>query len=127
MGARYLIDTNVAIGYLDSILPERGLEFMDNVPAIILSVVTRIELLSWRNATKSQLTVLESYISDAKVFDLSEAVIRKTIAIRKEHGLKLPDAIIAATSLVHDLTLLTRNTSDFNRITGLEVINPWEI
>lgn len=127
MGARYLIDTNVTIGYLDSVLPERGLEFMDNVPTIMLSVVTRIELLSWRSATKSQLVVLESYINDAKVFDLSEAVIRKTIDIRKEQRVKLPDAIIAATALIHDLTLLTRNTSDFNRITGLEIINPWEI
>jgi len=93
----------------------------------MLSVVTRIELLSWRSATKSQLVVLESYINDAKVFDLSEAVIRKTIDIRKEQRVKLPDAIIAATALIHDLTLLTRNTSDFNRITGLEIINPWEI
>lgn len=122
-----MIDTNVVIGHLDSVLPEKGLEFMDDLPTIMLSVVTRIELLSWRSATESQLTVLESYISDAKVFDLSEAIIKKTIYIRKEHHIKLPDAIIAATALVHGLILLTRNTSDFNRIVGLEIVNPWEI
>lgn len=77
MGAGYLIDTNVVIGHLDSVLPEKGLEFMDDLPTIMLSVVTRIELLSWRRATESQLAVLESYISDAKVFDLSEAIIKK--------------------------------------------------
>lgn len=127
MGAGYLIDTNVAIGYLDNVLPESGLTFMDDIPVIILSVVTRIELLSWRSATKSQLAVLESYIDDARVFDLSEAVIRKTIDIRKEQRVKLPDAVIAATALVHGLVLLTRNTSDFKGIAGLEVVNPWEI
>jgi predicted nucleic acid-binding protein len=38
---------------------------------------------------------------------------------------KLPDAIIAATALVYDLTLLSRNSSDFSGINGLKIINPW--
>ena len=60
-----MIDTNVAIGYLDNALPKSGLAFMDGIPKPILSVVTRIELLSWRNATKPQIAVLEGYINGA--------------------------------------------------------------
>ncbi len=41
--------------------------------------------------------------------------------------IKLPDAIIAATALVHGLTLITRNTKDFNRIEQLDVVNPIEL
>jgi predicted nucleic acid-binding protein len=37
---------------------------------------------------------------------------------------KLPDAIIAATALVNDLTIITRNIKDFDKIEGLEVLNP---
>lgn len=36
------------------------------------------------------------------------------------------DALIAASALVHNLKLVTRNIKDFNRIDGIEIINPWE-
>ena len=39
--------------------------------------------------------------------------------------LPLADGLIAATALVHDLTLWTRNTADFDG-TGVRLINPWE-
>jgi len=38
--------------------------------------------------------------------------------------MKLGDAIIAATAIVHGLTLLTRNTEDFNHLQGLTIIDP---
>ncbi len=34
------------------------------------------------------------------------------------------DALIAATALVHGLTVVTRNVADFER-TGVGVVNPW--
>lgn len=43
-------------------------------------------------------------------------LIDTCIALRKTHHIKLPDAIIAATALVHDLTLISRNISDFKRV-----------
>ncbi|MEK7257684.1 MAG: PIN domain-containing protein [Bacteroidota bacterium] len=44
---------------------------------------------------------------------------------RQFKSIKLPDAIIAATALTHQLTLLTRNVSDFSKIPGLTVVNPF--
>ena len=38
----------------------------------------------------------------------------------------LGDAIIAATALVHGLKLVTRNVDDFEHITGLELLNPFD-
>jgi predicted nucleic acid-binding protein len=38
----------------------------------------------------------------------------------------MPDAIIAASALIHNLTLLTRNDSDFKKIPNINIINPWE-
>ena len=36
------------------------------------------------------------------------------------------DSLIAATALVHHLTLVTRNTKDFDRVKGIILLNPWE-
>jgi len=58
---------------------------------------------------------------------LEEPVILKTIEIRKAYKTKLPDAIVAATALVNEFTIITRNMKDFDKIEGLEVINPYDI
>jgi len=55
---------------------------------------------------------------------MDNKIIIKTILIRKKHKIKLTDAIIAATCLVHGLDVLTRNTKDFENIIGLRVIQP---
>ena len=60
------------------------------------------------------------------VIELEQPIKYKTADIRKKHKIKLPDAIIAATSIVYDLTLVSRNISDFKTIEGLKLINPWD-
>ena len=127
MGAGYLIDTNAVIDYLNNSLPEPAGSFLDLLGEVNISVITRIELLVWRNATKQQIEVLKSYIAQSKVFDLVEPVIERTINIRKSYSIKLPDAIIAATALVYDLTIISRNISDYEKIEGLRLINSYEL
>ena len=55
---------------------------------------------------------------------LRELPVDRTVAegagrIRRETGLRLPDALIAATAIAHDLQLATRNRRDFDRVQGL--------
>jgi len=40
--------------------------------------------------------------------------------------LAMADGLIAATAQVHGLPIITRNTADFARLSGVTVINPWE-
>lgn len=126
MGKGYLADTNSVIEYLENKLPEKILVFMDNLE-MHLSVISRIELLGWSKMTEHQFQQLSGFISASLVYDLSEEIIQNTIKIRKSHRIKLPDAIIAATAITNNLTLITRNTSDFKKIVNLQVINPWDI
>lgn len=63
-------------------------------------------------------------MSDAEILQLSGAIVNQTIEIRKVHKIKLPDAIISATALVHDFKLISRNISDFKNIGGLTVVDP---
>lgn len=45
----------------------------------------------------------------------------------KEEKIKSKKSIIASTAIVHELTLLTRNTADFKSIPELKVANPWRM
>jgi len=61
------------------------------------------------------------------VIPLTETIVDKTIEIRKETKVKLPDAIIAATCLVSDLILITHNVNDFKNIPDLIILDPHTI
>lgn len=129
MGVKYLWDTNTAIYYLQKQFPPDAEKFMDSLlqngqPAI--STITEIELLCWKTATEKDIIVLLNFINDALVIELEQAIKLKTAEIRKANRIKLPDAIIAATALVYDLELITRNINDFKNISGIKLINPWE-
>lgn len=126
MGQGYLIDTNAIIDYLQDRLPENSSAFIEKIDPQ-LSVISRMELLAWPNASDKQLNVLETFIANSTVFSLPEPVVLESIRIRKNFRVKLPDAIIAATSLVFELTLITRNTTDFEKIPGLNLIHSYQI
>lgn len=123
-----MIDTNVVIDYLGNKLPNTGVVFMnsiiDAVPTI--SVITKIEVLGF-NAPDEPYQLLVSFMNDAYVIGLTDSIVEKCIEIRKNYKTKLPDAIIAATALVNGLTIVSRNTKDFQSIAGLTYINPHEL
>ena len=54
---------------------------------------------------------------------ISQEVTLKTIELRKDYKIKLPDALIAATTLVFNFTLVSRNVSDFKKIAGLSCVD----
>lgn len=130
MGIRYLWDTNTVIYYLQQLFSKKAEEFMDDVvkasvPSI--SAITEIELLCWKTATENDIIVLKNFIADSYVFELEQEIKEKTAELRKIYSIKLPDAIIAATAIVNEHTLLSRNTKDFNKIEGLSLLNPFDL
>jgi predicted nucleic acid-binding protein len=76
MAGKYLIDTNAVIDYLDNKLPANAAAMLDE-EELEISVITRMELLAWRNADSQQLSVLNDFISNTVVWDLDEPVILK--------------------------------------------------
>ena len=125
---RYLIDTNTVIDYLARKIPNEGMSFMNEVVNLIpnISIITKIEVLGFNTSAENSL-LLTSFMNDASIFDLTSEVADLTISIRRTHKTKLPDAIIAATALAHGMKLLTRNTSDFKHIAGLDIIDPYNL
>jgi predicted nucleic acid-binding protein len=130
MGIKYLWDTNTAIYYLQQQFPPNAEKFIDDIlkdGQPVISAITEIELLCWKAATEKDMEVLQSFIGDALVIELEQPIKLKTAELRKVYNIKLPDAIIAATALVYDLTLISRNRADFSRINGLKVKDPYNL
>ena len=124
MGPQYLIDTNVVIDFFNGRLPVNGQRLLTAIaPAI--SVITHIELFSKARLSPAEIAQMQRFVQAATVYDTVTAdIVAQTIALRVQHRIKTPDAIIAATALVYDLELITRNLSDFRAIQGLKLVDP---
>lgn len=129
MGTGYLVDTNIAIYTLKGLLPENAADFLAPIlnEGCTMSVVSRIELLGFAFPESHDEVKAKKFIEDSAILPLSDAVASQAIEIRKLHKIKLGDTIIAATALVYDLTLLTRNDVDFKNIAGLKLVNPFMV
>ncbi len=125
---RYLIDTNVISDFFTASLSESGIAFLSNIidDLPIISIITQIELLCW-NTDDDTLSKVKDFIDDCVIADISPKVVAECVHLRKKKKIKLPDAIIAATAIANTLTLITCNTKDFETITGLSLLNPFEL
>ena len=128
MAQGYLLDSNAIIGYLAAKIPASGMEtisaIVDQVPRI--SVISQIEVLRFNDTPENE-KVLSDFVDSSIIYSLSTGIVQRTIELCKKSTIKLPDAIIAATALIEDLILITRNTDDFKNIPDLKLLNPWEI
>ena len=124
----YLIDTNVIANFTSVNFSEKVMDFLadviDKTPNI--SVITKIETLSWRSAIVQEEATVKSFVNYSNIIALSDMIVDECIVIRRNVKMKTPDAIIAATAIVNDFTLLTSDT-DFNRIQNLRILNPFDL
>ena len=93
---------------------------------ISLSAVTLMELyfgaLNKRELAKikSRMKHLETLTIDRIITDAAINLIEQ---YSKSHGLQIPDALIAATGICHDMELLTYNIKDFKFIQGIKLFS----
>lgn len=119
---KYLLDTNIVIYYFNGLTDDEGLHQM-LAESFKISVITKIEFLGWNGfgGDPALHNKGRAFLSHARVLDLSDDIVEQTIRLRQQFKTKTPDAIIAATALINDLTVVTHNTSDFTRL-GLETV-----
>ena len=125
MGQKYLIDTNSLIDAQSGKLPEKGLAFFADAinDYFNVSFITYIEFLGYKAVTKAN----KDFIALANVIEIDKDIIDACIELRKKSSIKLPDAIIASTALVKNLTIITNNEKDFENIEGLKFVNPYKV
>ncbi len=137
----YVLDTNVVseLRKVRSGKADPGVgSWASAVPSgqLFLSSITIHELehgvLLAERVDPTKGAVLRRWLDDsvAAAFDQRVLVVDATVA-RRAAALHVPDpapfrdALIGATALVHGMTLVTRNTKDFTRFDGLDIIDPW--
>jgi len=126
VGQGYLIDTNVISHLFSNRLPETGKEFVTEIinSNFIISVVVEIEVLT-HHEDPEKLPFIEEFISMAEILPLDREITKKAIELRRNNRkLKLGDAIIAATAIINQLTVVSNNVKDFINIKGLKIVNP---
>jgi predicted nucleic acid-binding protein len=111
--ASVLVDTDLFIDHL------RGAhELRAGRHRLAYSVVTRAELFAGTSATAAVVALLAPFREHA----VDRAVAERAGRIRRSAGVRLPDALIAATAIEHDCSLATRNRRDFESIQGLRLL-----
>ena len=127
MGQRYLIDTNVVIGILNKTIKHQNALKLSKIinKDFIVSTVVNIETLGFNAITSDDKIKIESLLSKSTTIYIDKRIQEKAIEIRQTKKMKLSDSIIAATALVHNLTVVTRNETDFWGL-GLTIYNPFD-
>lgn len=110
--ADLLVDTDIFIDHL------RGaVEIKPGRHRLHYSVVTRAELFAGSTATN----LVSQLLAPFKELAVDRAVAERAGRVSREFGLRLSDALIAATALEHGLSVSTRNVKDFSQVRGLRV------
>ncbi len=63
---------------------------------------------------------------DGRILPVDATVARVAASLHVPDPAPVSDALIGATAIANNMVLATRNTRDFGRFPGLEVLNPWE-
>jgi predicted nucleic acid-binding protein len=109
-GDRLLLDTNAVTAVLvgNKLLLRR----LHKADWIGMSIISHIELLSFKGWSDADHMILDQFMKRVKVLGLSaddNNLITTTVRLRQEYHLKLPDAIIAATAICQDAALVTED------------------
>jgi predicted nucleic acid-binding protein len=118
-----LIDSNIII-----YASKPGNEFLHSLiaqPDISVSIITYVETLGFHRLSELEKQFLTEFFANVNLAPLNDAVLLRAITLRQIRGMKLGDALIAATALVAGVTLVTRNTQDFDWIEGLALFDPF--
>lgn len=93
-----------------------------HTPAV--SVVSVIEVLGYHRLTSLEATLFRQFFDATQQLPIDDRVVSRAVALRQSRRLRLGDALIAATALIYEHTLLTHDAHDFANIDGLTVLDP---
>ena len=116
-GIDFIADTNILFYLLSGnkhVEPYKGSQ-------LGISIITEIEMLGWYHISNEEEEIIKGLMNELTIFPLNDRIKELTIQLKQEHRIKIPDAIIGATSQWFNSPLLTAD-KDFRNIDGLNAI-----
>jgi len=110
---RYLVKEKQAVEILEKLI-EKELRIL--VPAIVVA-----EMLSYSKLTETERLILKSFILNFEIVPIDFGIAEIAGILRSKYQIKLPDALISATAIYFDATLLTFDQRDFKKIKELKL------
>ncbi|MFO1490215.1 MAG: type II toxin-antitoxin system VapC family toxin [Kiritimatiellia bacterium] len=107
---RAILDSDVLIDYLQGIARARA--EIDLYARREISIISWMEVLSGAQDEEEK-NAARRFLDSFTVQPLTVEVASEAVALRRQHRIRLPDAIIWATARIHGCLLVTRNTKDF--------------
>lgn len=127
MAMKYLLDTNIIIYHLNGLLNDKTQVSINSMLTLDLqlSIITKIELLGFKFTSQKQKLSTQMFVDNVNWILLTIAIADQAILLRQEYKIKTPDAILAATAILGDYTLVSHNDKDFKKIVSLKYLNPF--
>ena len=117
-GDKIILDTNTILYILNG--DETLADFLFE-KELYLSIITEIELLSYKKITATEQKKIEEFVKEMRVININESIKNLVIQIKKDSNLKLPDSIIAATAIWLNIPFVTSD-KHFSSLPNLNLI-----
>ena len=115
-GNNILLDTNTVLYFLSG--DQTVADFIQE-KKLFISIITELELLSYKNLTTKEIKVIRTFLKEIQIENISQKIKEESIKIRRSSNLKLPDCIIAATSISLQIPIFSAD-KDLKNIEGLD-------
>ena len=117
-GIDYLIDTNILVYMLQG---NSKVRYFAQEEFLAVSCVTEMEMLGKYQIFDEEKETIEELLEQCNIIDITYKIKQTAIKLRQNYRIKLPDAIIAATAIQQNLTLVTADKG-FSKISELDLI-----
>lgn len=87
-----------------------------------VSAITGLELFAFSNLSADEEALIEKLLTTISVIAVDLRIARLAAFVRRQHRLKIPDRVVAATAMFTGSTLVTHNTRDFQTVERLSVV-----
>ena len=117
-GVDFLIDTNILVYIMQG---NPRMKYFATEDTLTISCISEMEVLGKFQISDREKEIVTQMLSHCTIVDISYKVKQLAIELRQKYRMKLPDALIAATAIQQNLTLVTAD-SEFGKIAELDLL-----
>ena len=117
------LDSNIIIDYLhgDTAIISSLNEYREEQRALFISTITITEVLSLSSATPTEIKIIDDFLNSFILIQPDKHIAKTAATLRRNLNVSLPDALIVASAMVHNIPLATR-AQKLRKIPNLDII-----